>query len=250
MLFRQAAPERQPAASARIKAGPIAQLPVPRTLLLWLTVGVAGAVLFTITYVIEGAVRPDYSAWQQAISALSLGPGGWLQQVNFVVFGACTLCMAFAWRVALKGSVYGIAYPIIRGIEALALIMVGFFSQDPANGYPPGATLTTPTLHGQIHIIGAYVIVGAMATGLFVMAGRFARDPQSRGWAAFSAVCGLLTLTFMAFFGAGQNPQSMFAADAGLFERLATNVESIWEVALLVRLWAGTEFIRSNAGAF
>ncbi len=246
MLFRQVAPERQPAASAHVTADSTARLPVPRTLLLWLTVGLAGAVLFTTTYLIEGVTRPHYSAWQQAISALSLGPGGWLQQVNFVVFGACTLCMAFAWRAALKGSVYGIVYPIIRGIEALALMMVGFFSQDPARGYPPGTTLAAPTLHGQIHIIGAYVIVGSMAIGLFVIAGRFARDPQWRGWVAFSVTCGLLTLTFMAFFGMGQNPQSMFADSAGLFERLATNVETVWEVALLVRLWAGTGFLRSN----
>lgn len=225
-----------------------AQLPIPRALLLWLTVGLAGAALFTITYLVEGVTRSGYSAWQQAISALSLGPGGWLQQVNFLVFGACTLCMAFAWRAALKGSVYGIIYPIIRGIEALALIMVGFFSQDPARGYPPGTTPTSPTLHGEIHIIGAYVIVGAMASGLFVIAPRFARDPHWRGWVAFSALCGLLTLTLMAFFGMGQNPQSMFAGDAGLFERLATNIETIWEIALLVRLWAGAGFLRANAG--
>ena len=102
---------------------------VPRVLLLWLTFGLAGAVLFTITYLIEGAIRPGYNAWQQAISALSLGPGGWIQQANFVVYGVCTLCMAFAWRKVLKGSVYALVYPIIRGIEGLALIMVGFFSQ-------------------------------------------------------------------------------------------------------------------------
>ena len=200
--------------------------------------------LFTITYLIEGAIRPGYSAWQQAISALSLGSGGWIQQVNFVVFGVCTLCMAFAWRRVLKGSVYAIVYPIIRGIEGLALIMVGFFSQDPTPGYPPGTVPTTPTLHGEIHIIGAYVIVGAMASGLFVIAWRFAGDPRWRGWVAYSVISGLLTLIFMAFFGTGQNPHSMFAGYAGLFERLATNIETIWGILLLARLWAGTGFIR------
>lgn len=75
-----------------------------RALLIWLTVGVAGAVLFTTTYVIEGATRPGYDGWQQAISALSLGPGGWLQQANFVVLGVCTLCMAVAWRTVLTGG--------------------------------------------------------------------------------------------------------------------------------------------------
>lgn len=217
---------------------------VPRVLLLWLTVGLAGAVLFTIIYLIEGAIRPGYNAWQQAISALSLGPGGWIQQANFVVFGLCTLCMAFAWRKVLKGSVYALVYPIIRGIEGLALIMVGFFSGDPAHGYPPGAVLTTPTLHGEIHIIGAFVIVGAMASGLFVIAWRFAGDPRWRGWVAYSLISGLLTLVFMAFFGTAQNAHSEFAAYAGLFERLATNPETVWGVVLLIRLWAGVGFMR------
>ena len=121
----------------------------PWVLLLWLTFGLAGAVLFTTTYLIEGAIRPGYNAWQQAISALSLGPGGWVQQANFVVFGICTLCIAFAWRKVLKGSVYAIVYPIIRVIESLALIMVGFFSQNPTLGYPQEQSLPHRLLMGR-----------------------------------------------------------------------------------------------------
>jgi hypothetical protein len=150
-LSDQLSPTHQLDASELVLSDPRTPTAVPRVLLLWLTFGLAGAVLFTIVYLIEGAIRPGYNAWQQAISALSLGPGGWIQQANFVVFGACTLGMAFAWRKVLKGGVYALVYPLIRGIEGLALIMVGFFSQDPAPGYPPGAVLTTPTLHGEIH---------------------------------------------------------------------------------------------------
>jgi hypothetical protein len=112
--------------------------PVPTRLLLWLTCGTLGSLLFTTTYLIEGATRPDYSAWQQAISALSLGPGGWVQQVNFVVFGVMTIWTAFAWRVFLQGGPGAMWYPILRGLQGLALIVDGFFSQDPALGYPKG----------------------------------------------------------------------------------------------------------------
>lgn len=137
-LSDQLSPAQQLDPSERVLSDLHTPPSVPRVLLLWLTFGLAGAVLFTIIYLIEGAIRPGYDAWQQAISALSLGPGGWIQQVNFVVFGVCTLGMAFAWRKVLTGSVYALVYPIIRGIEGLALIMVGFFSQDPAPGYPLG----------------------------------------------------------------------------------------------------------------
>ena len=216
---------------------------IPRPLLLWLTVGVAGAVLFTAVYLIEGVTRPGYSAWQQAISALSLGPGGWLQQANFVVYGVSILCMAVAWRKVLKGGVGAISYPLIRGIEGLAAILVGFFSQDPAPGYPPGTTaLTSPTLHGEIHLIGSFVIVGMLLLGFGVMAWRFARDLHWWGWAIYSVLSVVLTLVFMALFGMAQ--QSGYG---GLFERLATSTETLWGVLLLARLWAGTNFIQPSA---
>src|SRR5215831_16449469 len=104
MVFRHIWPANQPASPMQGQADSRALTPLPRTLLLWLTVGVAGAVLFTLIYLIEGVTRPGYSAWQQPVSALSLGPGGWIQRVNFVVYGVCTLCLAGAWRKILKGG--------------------------------------------------------------------------------------------------------------------------------------------------
>jgi hypothetical membrane protein len=238
-LFDQLSPVHRPDLSQLVPSDLTSRTNVPRATLLWLTLGVAGGVLFTITYLIEGITRPGYSAWQQAISALSLGPGGWIQQGNFVIFGVCTLCMAVAWRKVLRGGVGAMSYPIIRSIEGLGLILVGLFSQDPAPGYPPGASLTPLTIHGEIHIIGAYVIVGAMAIGLFIIAWRFARDLHWWGWTACSVISGILTLVFMALFGMAQH-----SGYAGLFERLATNIETIWGVLLLTRLWAGMKLMR------
>jgi len=39
------------------------------------------------------------------------------------------------------------------------------------------------------------------------------------------------------FFGVALNPHSAFSAYAGLFERLATNADTIWSLVLLARLW-------------
>lgn len=49
--------------------------------------GLAGPVLFIGTFLIEGATRPGYDAWRQAVSALGLGPGGGVQRADFIVFG-------------------------------------------------------------------------------------------------------------------------------------------------------------------
>jgi hypothetical protein len=207
----------------------------------WLTCGTLGSLLFTTVYLIEGATRPDYNAWQQAISALSLGPGGWVQQLNFVVFGAITIWTAFAWRVFLKGGPGATWYPILRALQGLALIVDGFFSQDPA-GYPPGGVaLSTPTLHAAIHQIFAFVSITAIAVGFFVLARRYAVEPGWRGWATYCVLSGILTIVLIATFGALTGQHSEIA---GLLERLATSVGTTWGLIFFTRLWLGAPFGR------
>lgn len=213
--------------------------PVPTALLLWLSCGTIGSVLFTIVYLIEGAIRPDYSAWQQAISALSLGPGGWVQQVNFVVFGVITIWTAFAWRKFLNGGVGATWYPIFRALQGLALVVDGFFSQDPAFGYPKGAVFTTPTFHAVIHQVFAFVSITAIAVGFFILAQRYSREPHWRGWATYAVITGILTIVFIATFGALNGQHSEIA---GFFERLATSLGTIWGLVFFTRLWLGTGF--------
>src|SRR5437763_1067474 len=99
---------------------------------LLLICGPLGSVLFTTTYLIEGVTRPGYNAWQQAISALSLGPGGWVQVVNFIVYGLLVCCSAAGWRAALKPGVGATLVPLFEGLTGLGLIVCGIFSQDPA----------------------------------------------------------------------------------------------------------------------
>lgn len=216
---------------------------------LWLTYGIAGTMLFAIIYLIEGATRPDYNAWQQTISALSLGPGGWIQRANFVLCGVSVLWLAFVWRKILKGGVCALLYPLIRVIEGIGLLAIAIFSQDPAYGYPPGtpAGPGSATLGGTLHLTFTLVVVWAMGLGLFVIAWRFWRTPHFRGWALFSVACGLLPMVFMPVFGIAQNPHSVFAGYAGFYERLATNADAIWGVALLFPVWAGKRLVWANA---
>jgi hypothetical protein len=230
----------QPVASGVDRADLPRTKPLSRSLLILLTCGTVGSLLFTITYLIEGATRPGYDAWQQAVSALSLGPDGWMQQVNFVFFGLVTIVMVFVWRRILKGGVSATWYPILRCLEGLGMIVDGFFSQDPA-GYPRGAPLTSPTLHGTIHTIFAFVCITSLAVGFFVLARRFAQEPRwGRGWAVYSVITGLLAMLLIVVFGM---LTSQHSAIAGLFERLATSgVSTPFGLILLIRMWLGAGF--------
>jgi hypothetical protein len=203
-----------------VKADPPATTPISRTFLLWLTLGVAGTALFPITYLIEGATRPGYDAWRQTISSLSFGPGGWIQELNCALCGVSVLWMAFVWRKLLAGGVCATWYPLIRGIEGFGLIAIAIFTRDP------------------LHTVFLVVIVNSMSLGLFVIARRFWRNSHWRGWVAFSVACGLWPMVLMPFFGIALNPHSVLAGYAGLFERLATNADTVWSLVLVTRLWA------------
>ena len=212
-------PASQPAASGAARADLPSAKPLSRSLLILLTCGVAGTALFPIIYVLEGATRPGYDAWRQTISALTMGPGGWIQQLDFALCGVSVLWMAFVWREILKGGVCATWYPIIRGIEGLGLIAIAIITQDP------------------LHTVFLVVIVNAMCFGLFVIARRFWKQPLWRGWATFSVACGLWPMVVMPLFGVALNTHGVLSGYAGLFERLATNADTIWSLVLVALLW-------------
>src|SRR5690348_11546920 len=89
----------------------------------WLIAGGAiGPLLFILVFLLEGATRPDYSAWHHFVSQLSLSDQGWMQIVNFLVCGLLLLGFSLGLRRTLwpgKGSVWG---PILLGVFGLGLI--------------------------------------------------------------------------------------------------------------------------------
>jgi len=180
-------------------------------------------------YLIEGATRPGYNAWQQTISSLSFGPTGWIQQANFMMCGVSVIWLAFVWRQILKGGVCARWYPIMRAAEGCGLIGLGFFRLDP------------------LHTASMVVTMAAMSLGLLVVARRCWKDPQWRGWTTFSVACGLWPNLVMPLFGVALSSGSALGGYVGLIERLATSPDIVWGVVVLIPLWAGRNLMRPNA---
>jgi len=40
--------------------------------------GLVGPLFFFTVVIVEGATRPEYTAWHDVVSTLALGPGGWI----------------------------------------------------------------------------------------------------------------------------------------------------------------------------
>lgn len=194
--------------------------------------GGVGSVLFTATYLLEGITRPGYDVWQQPISALSLGPGGWVEQVNFIVFGVLLVLSAAGWYRFLTPGRAALWFSLLQGIAGLGLIGAGFFSMDPFPGYPPEAAQAPSTAHGTLHTICAFVLITALALGCFTLAVHFARVLHWRGWAMYSGMTGVLMLVLWeAFVGSATGPV------AGLVERLSAGSHDLWMCLLLVTLF-------------
>jgi hypothetical protein len=104
---------------------------------LLLAAGTAAGLVFTGVYLAEGATRAGYWTLAQPVSALSLGPGGWVQQLNFIFFGVLVCLSAAGWRAALAPGRGALAFPVLRVIAGVGLVMDGLFTQDPSGGTRP-----------------------------------------------------------------------------------------------------------------
>jgi len=73
--------------------------------------GVVGPILFTATFIVQGLLRPAYSHVAEPVSALAAGPNGWVQDVNFLVFGPLMVAYAVGLNLGLRPSRAGLIGP-------------------------------------------------------------------------------------------------------------------------------------------
>ena len=202
--------------------------------------GAIGPLLFIIVLLIEGATRPGYSAWHNYGSSLSLSDLGWMQIANFLVCGLLTLGFAVGLKQVLqtgRGSVWG---PILIGVFNVALIVAGLFVTDPSLGYPPGTHGSGPqTLHGIIHGVAGLITFSSLAIASFVMARRFAGDPNWKGWAVYSIFTGVLVIvSFIAATAVSALDESgvLPGSPTGLLQRIGIIAGWVWIALLAIRL--------------
>lgn len=160
--------------------------------------GLAAPILFVGTFVLEGSLRSNYDQLSSYVSALSLGPRGWIQVVNFLVFGALLFFFALGAAAVFsdrKGSKGGL---VILIIIAAAYFFSGPFVMDPA-----GTSRNQATIHGTLHgILGAIAFL-LMPIVCFVYLGLFRRDPTLRNLYIWSIVLGIITATADVVFSVG-----------------------------------------------
>jgi hypothetical membrane protein len=199
-----------------------------------LTCGAIAGPLFVITFLIEGATRPNYSPLRHPVSSLALDDFGWVQIANFIITGLFLLAFAIgSWR-ALRPAFWR---PLLLTMIGISLIGAGIFVTDPINGFPPNTPLMLMeyTSHGRIHdLFGAMTFLGLPITCLVFCFG-FARA-RKYGWAAYSAFSAIAMLVFFILASLGFSQTPGFSDFAGVFQRLSIISGLGWIALLAIHL--------------
>lgn len=138
--------------------------------------GMIGPVIFVSIFVIEARLRVGYDSLVMYVSALSLGPRGWVQILNFVVFGM--LLLAFARGVATGSRVAGA--PSGVGPALLTIIAFGYLLSGPFVMDPDSTPRNLMSIHGTIHGILGGIVFLLMPVNCFVFARSFRHNPEWR----------------------------------------------------------------------
>src|SRR5919109_1466881 len=159
--------------------------------------GVLAGPIYLVVGLVQAFTRPGFDIRRHDLSLLANGDLGWIQIANLVVSGLLVVAGALGMRRALvsgRGRSWG---PLLVAVYGLGLVGAGFFTADPALGFPPGtaADARAVSWHGLMHFVCGGVGFLALIAACFVFAGRFASAGE-RGWAAYSVATGVI------FFGA------------------------------------------------
>jgi hypothetical membrane protein len=160
--------------------------------------GMLGSVLFAGGLVTLTTLQYDFlleigweplknpsGAWP---SGLSLGPYGWIQNLNFALSGVLLAIFAVGLHRGVRsGSKTGPAFLFAAGL-AMSLLA---FETDPIEGTGPR------TMHGWVHDASFVLFVLALISALFLLWQRMREDRLWRGHARYTFVTAVLAMVLL-----------------------------------------------------
>ena len=130
-------------------------------------------------------LKDPSGAWP---SGLSLGPYGWIQNLNFALSGALLATFAVGLHRGIRGG--SKAGPALLFVAGLAMALLAF-ETDPIEGTGPR------TLHGWVHDASFVLFVLALISALFLLWRRMREDRLWRGHARYTLVTAILAMTLL-----------------------------------------------------
>lgn len=145
--------------------------------------GTVGPALFAVTFILQNILRTDDDAIAEPVSALSIGDYGWIQRLNFVIFGVLLLVFAAALHRGVASSRLGWIGPTLLSVAGAGLLVAATFSlarDDTGAIYDP-----------SFHQVGGIMFFGGTAFGLIALSLRLARDPRWQDLSRYTLGAGI-----------------------------------------------------------
>lgn len=199
--------------------------------------GVVAGPLYVIVGVIEMLTRPGFDVTRHDLSLMSNGDWGWVHSSLLILTGLLTCACAIGMRRVLRGSRGGTWAPLLLGIYGLGLIGAGFFSADPALGFPPGtpANAHAVSWHGLLHFVSGGIGFLGLIAACFVFARRFAAQ-RLRGWAVYCIATGVIYLAAFAGIAVGSNAVGVITTTVILAFSVAVVIGWAWISVMSTKL--------------
>jgi len=199
--------------------------------------GVVAGPLYVIVGAIEMLTRPGFDPTRHDLSLMSNGDWGWIHISLLILTGLLTIAGAVGMRRVLRGGRGGTWGPLLLGIYGLGLIGAGFFTADPALGFPPGTPADAHAIswHGLLHFICGVIGFLGLIAACFVFARRFAAQRQ-RGWVAYSVATGVIYLAAFAGIAVGSNSVGVITTVVILAFSVAVVLGWAWVSAMAAKL--------------
>jgi hypothetical protein len=187
--------------------------------------GMIGPLLFTVGFVVQGLFRHDeYDPIAETVSALEAGPNGWIQQLNFFVFGILMMVFGAGLGFGLRTRRRWIASAIVAW-WALGLLMAGLF---PLRENADGQTYDPTGLHqpnGAVFFLSTWV-------GLAILSWCLRSDLRWRDLVPYTMITSVALAVLFGVLAALAIPDSApLHPWAGLLQRL---VLAVWFPCLVV----------------
>ena len=175
--------------------------------------GTVGPLLFTLCFFGQQAFRRDeFRAVAEPVSALEAGPNGWIQQVNFVVFGLMMIAFAVGLNRGVAPTRAGTLGPALLGVAGVGLFLAAAFPlREDAAGvtYDPG-----------FHFVAGVTFFLSTSLAMLALSRRVSKDSHWRGLATYTAACGVLAFVGFVVLGRFAIPDGAPLHDyAGLAQR-------------------------------
>jgi len=176
--------------------------------------GMLGPALFTLSFMINGALSPGFNPVRMYVSELSIGPRGWIQIVSFMILGICLMLFALGLRDAIPTGKASRAAPIIFMVMAVCYFLSGPFVTDPASMFD-----NQLTLHGTLHGIFGAIVFSLSAAVCFVLWRRFRVDADWKPLANFTLAAGIAMVVLIVLMKIGQLQAGLLYDWAGAVQR-------------------------------